>query len=412
MANLLIIFLFLIPSLTVLRSNGRLLSPAVLVSLSGFPFFFMNLVVSPNVLGLNDTKGFQYAQLMLIISLFAQGLVFFITFNSVQLRRFVEKLCTDVGYSYNNRKLRKLSIVFMLLALFCFIILTNRSGGIISWLLDPRHSYITKRTGNGIFYALSLNFLMLSFFLRLIATRKISRIMIYSFIIYIPLSFILGSKGPMIAITICTIAYTAAHNKKAAIFFIFVAPILLIPLIYLSFANESILGLVISIGKYFDYYTNASLYYEDYLVGKHKLYEGEILLSSFWSMVPRLIIDAKPTIYGILHIVEYYYPGGPASGNTPAFGALVYEHADFGITGVILLSFFSFAPIFNAFSLKFISTYFVNIRDVRSAKSIVILAICFSPYFGVYLAGPIFWIFAALVFLLLVAWRQLPTLTR
>jgi hypothetical protein len=412
MINLILILLYLIPSITVLRNSSKLVSPAVLVSLSGFPFFFMNLVVSPNVLGLSETKGFQYAQLMLAINLLVQGLIFYIAYNSRQLKRFTEKLCADVRYTYNNRKLRVISTFFILLALFCFAILAFRSGGVISWLLDPRHSYITKRTGNGIFYALSLNFLMLSFFLRLISTKKIFKIFIYSFIIYIPLSFFLGSKGPMIAITICTIAYTAVFNRRAATLLILAAPILLIPLIYLSFANESIFGLVISIGKYFDYYANASLYYEDYLLGKHKLYEGKILMSSFWSMIPRLVIDTKPTIYGILHIVEYYYPGGPASGNTPAFGALVYEHADFGIPGVLVLSFFSFAPIFNAFVLRYISLYFVIIRDVRSAKSATILAICFSPYFGVYFPGPIFWIFAASMFLLLVVWRQLPTLAR
>jgi hypothetical protein len=226
------------------------------------------------------------------------------------------------------------------------------------------------------------------------------------------LSFYLGSKGPMIAITICCIAYSTVINKRASLLLMLLAPVFLIPLIYISFANDSLLGLVISIGKYFDYYTNASLYYNDFLSGQHKLYGGEVLLSSFWTMVPRLLVDTKPTIYGMLHIVEYYYPGGPASGNTPAFGALVFEHADFGVMGVILFSFFSITPIFNAFSLSFISNYFRTKREVTSAKSVTFLAICLSPYFGVYLAGPIFLIFAALIFLSLIFWRQLPTLIR
>ena len=410
MLNLTLIFLYLIPSIVVLQKSGSFLNPAFLISLSGVPFFVMNLVVSPAVLELNGTEGFKYAQYMLLINLSLSGLVFVVFFRSKQLNRIVSRLLSARQYSLSQKGLIRLSNLFFALYIIFFLILGSRSGGVNEWIFNSRHTYITGRTGNGLFYALTINFLLFSYYLRLLSTRNFYIIFLFTFLVYFPLVNFLGSKGPIIAMLISMGAYTAYFNVRAFILLLFLSPFFLIPFLYFSFYSESLFSLLISIGRYFDYYTNASIYYEDYLSGRHRLYDGEIFLTSLWSYVPRALVNAKPTIYGILHIVDYYYPGGPASGNTPAFGALVFEHADFGILGVIIFSVLSFGPIYQAFVYSYMLKFFDSKEVKFTVQNVLVLAFGLSPYFAVYFSGVMWALFVLMLLFILIIGRQLRTL--
>ena len=103
--------------------------------------------------------------------------------------------------------------------------------------------------------------------------------------------------------------------------------------------------------SYFDYYVNSALYYKEYYSGKIDLFNGKIFFSDFWSLIPRGLFPNKPYVYGITHVNEYFFPGEAEQTNTPAFGGPINYFADFGIFGVIFLTFFD--------PLKFIYYFFL-----------------------------------------------------
>ena len=139
--------------------------------------------------------------------------------------------------------------------------------------------------------------------------------------------------------------------------------------------------------QYFDYFTNAAIYYDDYLSGDILLFGGDIFLSNFWGMIPRSIFEQKPIIYGILHIVEIYYPGGPASGNTPAFGGRVYEFSDFGFAGVIFFAAINPWNLFYGFMLVSLFKKKYQTFHLTNLKMLLSFGILFGPQFGVFFGG-------------------------
>jgi len=124
-------------------------------------------------------------------------------------------------------------------------------------------------------------------------------------------------------------------NKTPHFFLFFVFMIVL--QILFSSADQSNLMLV---SGYFDIYPNMShvlsFFHEtsDYL-------EGEILLTSFWFAIPRLLFESKPTSYGVTLIHDTVYPNLIGSGYTPGiFSPIVGPYADFGLWFLVIFTFF------------------------------------------------------------------------
>jgi hypothetical protein len=168
-----------------------------------------------------------------------------------------------------------------------------------------------------------------------------------------------------------------------------------------------------SIVNYFDIFVNGSMYYNDYLNGYIHLFDGDILLSSYWSWIPRSLFENKPYIYGTLIINEHYFPGASELGNTPAFGGGIKEFADFGFFGVLFYSILDFNIIFYSYFMRKIS----RLNLLRKFESItlfelLLLMIFFSPRFGDQFLGPAYFFYILLCFTILYFILRTKTIIR
>ena len=156
--------------------------------------------------------------------------------------------------------------------------------------------------------------------------------------------------------------------------------------------------LLVDFADYFTHYPNSARYYEDYFSGAVSLFYGDIFLTSFWEYVPRILFPEKPYVYGVLHVVELYYPGGAESGNTPAFYGGVPYFADFGIAGVILFSLLNFQSFILFAGLRYAlkDRAFWN-QGPMSGRSIIICLLLFAPAFGTFL--PSFLLLFVIIFI-------------
>ena len=154
-----------------------------------------------------------------------------------------------------------------------------------------------------------------------------------------------------------------------------------------------------SIAQYFEYYPNAAMYYADYFGGVIELFEGKVVLTSFWEYVPRGLFQEKPYVYGILHVVDFYFPGGAESGNTPAFYGGVPQFADFGIIGLLFFAMINLLPVFYFAGLHYalVKGEFLRVEGL-SGRGIIISILLFSPVFGVFL--PVGLVVLVLIFVL------------
>jgi hypothetical protein len=141
------------------------------------------------------------------------------------------------------------------------------------------------------------------------------------------------------------------------------------------------------------------MYYKDYFNGSIPLMEGKIFFTSFWEYAPRSLFPDKPYVYGILHIVEIYYPGGPESGNTPAFQGGVPQFADFGLPGVLIFALLDWSPLIRFIGLNYAlkERAFLN-HGPMSGRTILISLLLFAPAFGTFL--PVGLVFVLLLLIL------------
>jgi len=103
---------------------------------------------------------------------------------------------------YRSKDISLSSIYFFCLALVLFLWIAYISGGIVDWILDPRNSYINKRSGNGVLYSFSVAFFLISFFLAII-NDKLNWIFYIKVILYAAFAFLYGSKGIFFNMLIC-----------------------------------------------------------------------------------------------------------------------------------------------------------------------------------------------------------------
>lgn len=87
--------------------------------------------------------------------------------------------------------------------------------------------------------------------------------------------------------------------------------------------------------SYFDVYRQQSLALDMLTSNKIDYFYGEIFLSSYYIIIPRLIWPDKPKDFGFALLNYKIYPTYSADGYMPSFG-LAYTFADFGYFSLIL----------------------------------------------------------------------------
>lgn len=376
--------------------NLNLINPITIALLINMPIDIFKLFIGPFFLMDGEgSKGLYFAFLMSIMNMAIQLFLIIFYLKLKVFRSFSIELCNGKK-KIAQANFEKLKVIFLVLALVFFLLLAVRSGVFLKWFIDPREAYINNRVGNGIFYALSINFLSLSIFFSFFQRMNLKKL-ILRFIFYSILLYLYGSKGLYINIFIFFLIAVWRIDSKNLIKVMTPSGLIIIFLVLYNF-NSNLSSISFQqVSAYFDYYFNAAAYYDDFFSGIHTLNYGKIFLSSFWEYIPRGIYPEKPFVYGILNIVEYYYPGGPESGNTPAFAGQVFEFADFGIFGVIFYSIFNIGLIFKAiFFLAVYRSGVVN-KDKFSLNELLILIYLFAPSFGIYTPSILFFILLFIV---------------
>jgi len=363
------------------------INPFTILLCLSLPFEIMKLYVGPLVLvdqGLFD-EGYQFALLMGSLYSLMQilSLLFFYRFFSIN------KL--DYIFFKGSNYIRKKSIcrgaqIFFVIYILSMYQLMSAEYGIVNWLLNPREGYQLYRTGFGHWYALSVSALSVSFVLFFLAKPE-PRSLLWVTFWHIIMGYFLGSKGLILSIFGASLVFMwFIRWKHLYKFLILGTPIILCLLLYNLYLALQDGFDILAIAQYFDYYKNASDYYNAFFNNEISLYEGEIFLSSFWSYVPRFLFPDKPFVYGITLINEFFYPGQAELTNTPGFGGAVLEFADFGLIGVILYGFFSSKSIMLALT----SSIIFKGKDIDFNKIntviIIILLTQYAPGFGSYLS--------------------------
>lgn len=243
------------------------------------------------------------------------------------------------GGSAKPTRMYRAGLLFLGLFLLSFVLLAQHSFGIWDWIKDPRTGYQLHREGAGQWYALCVSFLSVSIVLATTYARS-THLVIGLTLPYLFCAYLLGSKGALIAFALYLLVILTIRR------YAYLKPVALVvgggALVLVASSFASAMGGVgiEQISRYSDYYVNAAKYYERYLNGGISLYHGEIFFSQFWALVPRSLYPDKPYVYGIIKVIEVFYPGAAEQTNTPAFATVDY-FADFGWFGVIASALFS-----------------------------------------------------------------------
>lgn len=374
------------------------LNPVTILTLSVLPFGLFRIYAG-QILSENGLLYFPYQFAVLMTNL--QQSIFTLLLIFALKTRFASRAIYALPRlgTYSSKQLRILSFSFLVLYIIAFFLLAIKTGGIWSWLSNIRGSYMTKREGNGLYYAGALSFLSLSYFLRGIISKNTGHFTVIS-LVYFALVYVLGSKGFLLQFFIFyfIIIWKQGTSNFNRIFFLLLPVVFLVMLINF-FSNRDTIDLL-DITNYFDYYRNAAMYYSDYFSGAIDLFGGKVLLSSLWEYVPRGLYPNKPFVYGVLHIVEHYYPGGAESGNTPAFDGGVAQFADFGVFGVLAQAILNPGVFIYATALHYVlkQQVFLN-TEVHTGRSLLVCLLIFSPAFGTFIPVGMLLLFLVLLFL-------------
>lgn len=326
---------------------------------------------------------FQFAVLMTNLQQCIGLLLLYFTAR-LKVTRLIPYIIPSLGF-YRKPDFSWISRAFFFLYVAAFLTLALKTGGITDWLLNIRDSYINKREGNGLYYAAAINFISISYFFCGVASDS-WRAFTFRSIFYFFAVYILGSKGFLLNFFVFyLIIIWRRQNINIGKMLLIVLPGAFLLLLVNFFSNQESID-VGSIAQYFEYYPNAAMYYADYFGGVIKLFEGQVVITSFWEYVPRGLFPEKPYVYGILHVVDFYFPGGAESGNTPAIYGGVAQFADFGIMGLLFFAMINLLPVFYFAGLRYalVEGKFLSAEGL-SGRSVIICLLLFSPVFGVFL---------------------------
>jgi len=393
------------------RTQLRLpwMNPFSITLLVTVPVELMRLFIGPLFLvegGLFDV-GYQYALLMtnVLALMQATGAVFFLRFfKSMGVHRYLPFQQVLLG----RMDLRRGAHLFIVVFMVALLALASSEYGVTNWILNPRMGYQFYRTGQGHWYALATSALSVSFVLAFLA-RPAAGPLLRNMFLYLFLGYFLGSKGVLLTIFTATLIFLwFLHWKHLWKIIVMGAPLvfgLLVVNLYLALGDGFELGHIIG---YFDYLKNAADYYRAYLNGEVSLFHGEVMVSSLWTYVPRALWPDKPTVYGVLHVNEIFYPGLAGMTYTPAFGGAVEQHADFGPLGVAVFGFFGSQAILTGLMAYLIFRRpGVELRRVTLA-TVLLMTVQYAPSFGTYLPGGLYLVLLLGVLAILRMLRRSP----
>ena len=309
-----------------------LFGPAVILDGGLFnPYFQYALLVS-NVYGLLGT-----VTLIVLVRLFTEKRAW---------ARQVERV-SNFGGPAKPVRMRAAAWIFLGLYAVFFVLLAQHSFSVAEWIKDPRTGYQLHRTGAGQWYALAITCLSTSLVLATVYARSSLRVLILA-PVYLALVYLLGSKGFVVFFGVYLVIVLALQEYKhlrVVTALVAGAAFGLVVSNFVSTFGSLSLG---DLANYSDGFSNASHYYERYLNGSLPLYHGEIAFSNLWALVPRVLYPDKPYVYGVIKVLEVFYPGAAEATNTPAFATVGY-FADFGWFGVFLSALFSPGTLLTAF---------------------------------------------------------------
>ena len=361
------------------------------------PVIISTLLLGPYFLideGLFDS-GYQFSILMMSISNLFTAIGAYVAFKTSK-SLCLERLLPFAGIKLTRRDLKRSEITLFTLFVIFFYLLASSEFGLVNWILDPRTGYQFYRTGQGHWYALGMSFLSAAFTCGVIKLNKPIDVVV-KLLVYLPFCFLFGSKAYLLSFFIFTLILLWFMKWKSLKKFIaFGIPFIFLIMLFNFFgnSNEVILEDVFS---YFDYYKNAADYYKGYLSGNIDLFYGQVLISSLWEYVPRGIFPEKPYIFGGVLVADIFYPGAAEASHTPAFGGAVMNFADFGVFGVIILSFMSSQALITGLGSYLVYTKkMFNPFDINLLTVLIVLML-YTPQFGMFFPSLLYIIILGIV---------------
>jgi len=379
------------------------INPFIILFLFKLPVDLFKVVIGPPFLLENGIENVYYN-----IAIAITSLSIFVEYLLLRFAFLISNKYTFNSYSLNIKtrylKMMHASIVFYFLFFLSFYMLTSSSFGFVNWLKDPRTGYQLHRVGAGQFWVFSISFLSVSFTIFTLYVKKNINLFIF-LLFYLYSAFLLGSKGivlDFLVFFIIILWVRRFQNLKKV--FIIILPLALVLMLVNFFSSMGFNGDGTDYEKvlsYFDYYINSAMYFKEYYSGKISLFYGQIYFSDFWSLIPRGLFPNKPYVYGITLVNEYFFPGAAAETNTPAFGGPISYFADFGILGVILMTFIDpFKFIYYFFLCQLLKNY--DYIKIKNNLFVFIMFLFFTaPFFLFSLSFPLNMLFLLLVSLIL-----------
>ncbi len=358
--------------------------------------------ISPCWLGDLEVDNFYFAFAVLMDNIY-YGIMLIKVWLLIKYFKTFENLYKKIGCAAikgfdeiksSGLQLRTAFYLSLVLYMVTFYALTNTNSDLLTWIKNPRSGYQSSRVAAGHWYALSIIFLGINTVVVFAYKIKNRVAFVFATVAYSYLWYLFGGKSYIISFyTLLLYSVVVSYGKKmGSIFFIAssIAAFLLVLGLFFNNPEEfDIDSAGDSIVQYFDHYTYATLFYQDYFELKLQLFAGEINLTKFYKYIPRVLFADKPFVYGPIIINEIYLPGMAEKGHTPEFAGQVPYFADFGILGVI---------IFNVFDLQFIftmGTFFIALKNQftrgKNTSWYLMFAVVYSlaPAFSQFITFPI-----------------------
>lgn len=300
------------------------------------PFELTKVLIAPFYNGLSDDPYYLEAigiNLFFLTVAFFSLMLWLVFFGKVKLPFF--RVYENVDFTITKKGLRRSAYVFLFMYVVFFVATMALGGGGLKWIFNTREAYQLHRVGVGMFYALSISFLSLSFGSYMFSFVRTSYWLYWGIIFYVGMAYFFGSKGMILDFAVFGLVALWFYRARGFYLCLILVPSIVFPVMIYNLSQaygELDLSRVLS---YFDYYNNSAMFYKAFDEGGLSYYWGKIFTSQFWTFVPRFFYPDKPFVYGFLYVNEYFFPGAAEATNTPAFGGPTEFYADFGMPGVI-----------------------------------------------------------------------------
>lgn len=248
--------------------------------------------------------------------------------------KIINKLMIEQNYA--RRRYRIYLVLSIAVGTFSFVILANRGSGLYNWIFNTRKSYITGRSGNGVWYILfQLMIATMTSLIFCISAKNMKGMLL--FLIPLVAALFTGSKNIILGVAVVVVLYYDMYVRKIKTISLAIIGALMMGFLLLLLNIQGGTSLI----SYSDYYRNFILFLNRQIEVGWEYKFGQITFENFfWKMVPRAIYPNKPKIYGVVRIVAMFYPKSSIlAGNTPAFSEHILSYADFGLIGVAVYRF-------------------------------------------------------------------------